>query len=161
VDGDVDGYTYSCGNDKNMCRWKPDGSWDWYKYIADGGLNDVICSKEGVSPAGFVTDDSNNINLSSAGIISKARYDADISWQGNIKMLVSFDHRATWNYWNGSLWVDSNGVNYTNAASIHDTMKALEGTRLVAGDTYLDFAIKGTENGFSDPKLHRIDIEYR
>jgi DNA-binding beta-propeller fold protein YncE len=110
---------------------------------------------------GFVTDESNNIDLSSAGIISKARYEADISWQGNIKMLVSFDNRATWYYWNGNIWVDSGGVDYTNAASIYDTMKALEGTRLEAGDTHLDFAIKGAENGFGNPKLHRIDIEYR
>lgn len=110
---------------------------------------------------GFKTDGTNNLDISGRQIVTKARYSANISFQGSINVLVSFDSQATWNYWDGDGWVDSGGIDYTHADTIENTMAALEMSRLGTGDTYLDFAIKGVANGYGDPALSRIDIEVR
>jgi hypothetical protein len=94
---------------------------DRAKFVEQDAINgtDFVDGKVQLKQTGGVYDNTqgyyvNTTNSSQIGTLYMQKFNevqvlADIPLSCQVKYLVSFDSRATWKYWNGSLWVTVTG----------------------------------------------------
>lgn len=121
-------------------------------------------SSEYISTASYyvTTSDTNHLSMDTVYTINSVVISGATPVDTTLGVLVSFDGRTIWNYWDGNYWSPHAGLTITSGWSTISGIEAGLANYTVSGtDTYLDFAflLETTDSGVT-PSIDQITINY-